>query len=52
MNRRIVIIQGHPDPAGNHFGHALADIIGLVEGNNNHRSRWLEKMQSLGRDSR
>ncbi|HKK15855.1 MAG TPA: NAD(P)H-dependent oxidoreductase [Gammaproteobacteria bacterium] len=25
MNRRIVIIQGHPDPAGNHFGHALAD---------------------------
>jgi putative NADPH-quinone reductase len=23
--RRIAIIQGHPDPAGNHFGHALAD---------------------------
>jgi putative NADPH-quinone reductase len=22
--RQIVIIQGHPDPEGNHFGHALA----------------------------
>ncbi len=25
MSRSIVIIQGHPDPAGNHFCHALAD---------------------------
>lgn len=25
MARRILIIQGHPDPAGGHFGHALAD---------------------------
>ncbi|WP_291297215.1 NAD(P)H-dependent oxidoreductase [Elioraea sp.] len=25
MARRIVIIQGHPDPAGGHFCHALAD---------------------------
>ena len=25
MLRRIVIIQGHPDPQGGHFGHALAD---------------------------
>jgi putative NADPH-quinone reductase len=24
MTRRIVAIQGHPDPAGGHFGHALA----------------------------
>lgn len=24
MSRRILIIQGHPDPAGGHFGHALA----------------------------
>src|ERR1017187_9637304 len=23
--RHITIIQGHPDPRGNHFGHALAD---------------------------
>jgi putative NADPH-quinone reductase len=25
MTRRIAIIQGHPDPAGGHFCHALAD---------------------------
>jgi putative NADPH-quinone reductase len=25
MRRRVVIIQGHPDPRGGHFGHALAD---------------------------
>jgi putative NADPH-quinone reductase len=25
MTRRIVIIQGHPDPRGGHLGHALAD---------------------------
>lgn len=24
MPRRLVIVQGHPDPAGGHFGHALA----------------------------
>jgi putative NADPH-quinone reductase len=23
MGKRIVILQGHPDPAGGHFGHAL-----------------------------
>jgi putative NADPH-quinone reductase len=23
-SRRILIVQGHPDPAGGHFGHALA----------------------------
>jgi putative NADPH-quinone reductase len=23
--RRIVVIQGHPDPRGSHFGHALAE---------------------------
>lgn len=25
MSRRILIIQGHPDPRGGHFGHALAN---------------------------
>jgi len=25
MNRRITIIQGHPDPAGHHLLHAMAD---------------------------
>jgi putative NADPH-quinone reductase len=24
VTRRVVIIQGHPDPAGGHFGHSLA----------------------------
>lgn len=24
MAKRIVIVQGHPDPAGDHYGHALA----------------------------
>lgn len=24
-SQRILVIQGHPDPAGRHFGHALAD---------------------------
>src|SRR5688572_33119567 len=24
MGKRIVLVQGHPDPAGGHFGHALA----------------------------
>jgi putative NADPH-quinone reductase len=30
MNRRILIIQGHPDPQGQHLGHALA--AAYVEG--------------------
>jgi putative NADPH-quinone reductase len=25
MSRRILLIQGHPDPQGGHFGHALAE---------------------------
>jgi len=25
MNKRILVIQGHPDPDSTHFGHALAD---------------------------
>ena len=25
MSRRITLIQGHPDPAGGHYGHALAE---------------------------
>jgi len=25
MSKRILIIQGHPDPQGKHFGHALAE---------------------------
>ena len=29
MGRRIAIIQGHPDPAGGHFVHALAEAYEL-----------------------
>jgi putative NADPH-quinone reductase len=29
MPRRIVMIQGHPDPAGTHLGHALAEAYAL-----------------------
>jgi putative NADPH-quinone reductase len=29
MARRIAIIQGHPDPQGTHFGHALAESYAL-----------------------
>jgi putative NADPH-quinone reductase len=25
VSKRIAILQGHPDPAGGHFGHALAE---------------------------
>lgn len=28
MNRRITLLQGHPDPRGGHLGHALADAYG------------------------
>ena len=32
--KRIAIIQGHPDPRGNRYGHALADAyaLGAAEG--------------------
>ena len=29
MSKRITIIQGHPDPKGEHFGHALAQAYAL-----------------------
>jgi len=25
MSKRVVVVQGHPDPAGGHYAHALAD---------------------------
>lgn len=33
-SRHIAIIQGHPDPKGNHYGHALAEAYskGAIEG--------------------
>lgn len=34
MSKRITILQGHPDPQGKHFGHALAEAYaqGAMEG--------------------
>lgn len=29
MNKRVVVIQGHPDPAGGHFAHERKIRTGL-----------------------
>lgn len=42
MVRRIVIIQGHPDPAGRHFCHALADAYAKGARHANHEVRQIE----------
>jgi len=39
---RILIIQGHPDPAGGHFCHALADSYGGAATAAAHDVRWLD----------
>lgn len=36
MSRRIVIVQGHPDPEGGHYGHALADAYARGASNAGH----------------
>lgn len=49
MNKRILVIQGHPDPDSTHFGHALADAYvqsaraagHTVEGDAGKRRDWL-----------
>ncbi len=46
---RILILQGHPDPAGDHLCHALA-AIGLVESlGDARRRRRLDIVGALGR---
>lgn len=42
MSRRIVIIQGHPDQAGGHFGHALADAYARGAKTAGHTVRRIE----------
>ena len=42
MSRRILLIQGHPDPAGGHFGHALADAYALGAAESGHALRRVE----------
>jgi hypothetical protein len=44
-SRRLLIVQGHPDPAGNHFCHALARSYADAP----KRQRWLERLAALGR---
>lgn len=42
MSRRIAIIQGHPDPAGHHLLHALADAYGKAAAAAGHEVRRIE----------
>ncbi|MBL9215654.1 MAG: NAD(P)H-dependent oxidoreductase [Opitutaceae bacterium] len=42
MGRRIAIVQGHPDPAGGHFGHALADAYAAGAAAAGHEVRRVE----------
>lgn len=42
MKRRILILQGHPDPAGGHFGHALSDAYAAAAGAAGHEIRRVE----------
>lgn len=45
MARRIAIIQGHPDPRGNHFGHALAEAYAQGAEAAGHEQRRIEVAQ-------
>ncbi len=45
MARRILIIQGHPDPKGGHFGHALADAYARAAATAGHAVERLEVAQ-------
>lgn len=42
MANRIAIIQGHPDPRGGHFGHALADAYRQGAREAGHEVRLIE----------
>jgi putative NADPH-quinone reductase len=42
MSRRIVIIQGHPDPAGNRLLHAMADAYAEGAASAGHELRRIE----------
>ena len=45
MPKQIVIIQGHPDPAGGHFCHALADAYADAAKQGGHAVRRVEVAQ-------
>ena len=42
MPKQIAIIQGHPDPQGRHFGHALAEAYALSARDAGHRVSLIE----------
>jgi len=42
MARRIAIIQGHPDPRGNRFCHALADAYATGARQGGHQVRSID----------
>jgi putative NADPH-quinone reductase len=42
MTRRITIIQGHPDPAGNHLLNAMADAYAEGATSAGHQVRRIE----------
>ena len=42
MTRRIAIIQGHPDPAGHHLLHAMADAYAAGATAGGHEVRRIE----------
>lgn len=42
MNRRIVVIQGHPDASEPHLGHALANAYAEGAGEAGHEARLIE----------
>lgn len=45
MRKKITIIQGHPDRAGGHFGHALAEAYARAATESGHEVRCLEVAQ-------
>jgi putative NADPH-quinone reductase len=42
---KIVLIQGHPDPAGSHFGHALADAYAQAARDMGHEVKQINVAQ-------
>jgi putative NADPH-quinone reductase len=42
MGKRIALVQGHPDPAGGHFGHALAAAYASAAAEAGHEVRTIE----------
>lgn len=42
MSKRIAIIQGHPDPRGNRFGHTLADAYAKGASESGHEVRHID----------